>query len=63
MVLHYRNQEWFKKLDDGVMEKLKKNQKNVALDLDELAKYDKEFNKKFTPKQLQSLITGLAKKV
>ena len=42
------------------MEKLKKNQKTVALDLDELDKYDKEFNKKFTPKQLKSLIIGLA---
>ena len=33
------------------------------LTFEELQQYDKEFNKKFTQKQLQNLIIGLSKKL
>jgi hypothetical protein len=63
LCLHYYSREWFKKLDPKLLGELKENQANVALTFEELEQYDKEFNKKFTQKQLQNLIIGLSKKL
>ena len=64
LALHYHNQDWFKKLDSEIFTKLKNNQTKTILTFEELDKYDKAFKtKKFSQKQLQSLITELTRKL
>lgn len=64
LALHYYSQDWFKKLDSDIFTKLKNNQTKTTLTFEKLDKYDKAFKtKKFSQKQLQSLITKLAKKL
>ena len=64
LALHYHSQDWFKKLDSDTFTKLKNNQTKTTLTFEEIDKYDKAFKaKKFSQKQLQSLITKLAKKL
>lgn len=63
LTLQYRKQEWFKTLDSAILTKLKNNQATTSLSFEELDKYDKEFNKKFTLKQLKDLFIGLSQEL